>query len=399
MRQGMLLFIGIFTLVQALWCFYVGRRLLSPDVPAPLRTWLWAALILLFLFQWLIPVDMWMDRATPDYSPLRTLLYWASYLSMGFLTLLLFLVFFRDLAGWFLAGSGWLTRDGFPSLSSSILSIGNSLFTTRSSLFLALAAALLNLAGLVQALLPPRVERVEVRIAGLPAMFDGYRIVQFSDLHLGPTHRRACAARAVRIINTLDADLVAFTGDMADGVPGKLLRDSEPLRDIRARDGRLFVTGNHEYYWDAKGWIRRMEELGYRVLMNEHIQVRRGKDTLAVGGIPDFTARRIPLTPAPDIAKAFEGVAEGVPRVLLAHQPAEARNAAPLGVALVLSGHTHAGQFIPFNLLTKLAQPLLGGLYRVGDTQVYVNRGTAWWGPPNRLGIPAEITLVVLRRN
>lgn len=393
----MLLFIALFTLVQALWCFYMGRRLLGPDVPAPWRAWLWAALILLFLFQWLIPVDMWVDRLTPDYSPFRTFLYWASYLSMGFLTLLLFLVFFRDLASWLAAGLGAALRPATPGLSRALQDISPLLFTPRTSLALVGTAFLLNLAGLAQALLPPRVERVEIRLANLPAVFDGYRIAQFSDLHLGPTHRRACAERVVRILNGLDADLVVFTGDLADGLPGKLRKDSEPLGEIRSKDGKLFVTGNHEYYWDATGWIRRVQDLGYRVLMNEHVLLRRGQAMLAVGGIPDFTARRIPLTPSPDIGKAFEGVADGVAKVLLAHQPAEARNAAPRGVGLVLSGHTHAGQFIPFNLLTKLAQPLLGGLYRLGETQVYVNRGTAYWGPPNRLGIPPEITLITLR--
>jgi len=394
----MLVFIGIFTLIQALWCFYVGKRLIGPDVPAPWRSWFWGLLILLFLFQWLIPVDMWVDRLTPDYSPVRTFLYWASYLSMGFLTLLLFLVFFRDLTSWLAAGLGAVLRPSFSVISESLRAVPPALFTPRASLALALTAFLLNLAGLVQALLPPRVAEVEVRLANLPAAFEGYRIAQFSDLHLGPTHRRTCAERSSRILDSLEADLVVFTGDLADGFPGKLRHDSEPLGNIRARDGKFFVTGNHEYYWDAKGWVQRVRELGYQVLMNESVLIRRGKETLAVGGIPDFTARRIPLTPAPDIAKAFEGVPADTPRILLAHQPAEARNAAPLKVDLVLSGHTHGGQFIPFNLLTGLAQPYLAGPYRVGDTQLYVNRGTAWWGPPNRLGIPAEITLITLRR-
>ncbi len=395
----MLVFIGIFTLIQALWCFYMGKRLIGPDVPAPWRTWFWGLLILLFLFQWLIPVDMWVDRLTPDYSPLRTFLYWASYLSMGFLTLLLFLVFFRDLGSWLAAGLGAALRPVSNDFSESLRTVPAALLSPRASLALVLAAFLLNLAGLVQALLPPRVAKVEVAFANLPTAFEGYRIAQFSDLHLGPTHRRTCAERSSRILDSLEADLVVFTGDLADGFPGKLRHDSEPLGNIRAKDGKLFVTGNHEYYWDAKGWIRRMQELEYRVLTNEHLLVRRGDAALAIGGIPDFTARRIPLTPPPDIAKAFEGIPEGVPKVLLAHQPVEARNAASLGVGLVLSGHTHGGQFIPFNLLTGLAQPYLAGLYRIGDTQLYVNRGTAWWGPPNRLGIPPEITLITLRRS
>jgi uncharacterized protein len=170
------------------------------------------------------------------------------------------------------------------------------------------------------------------------------------------------------------------------------------LGGIKAKDGKFFVTGNHEYYWDVVGWDARMRELGYRVLMNEHVVIRRGDASLVVGGIPDFTARSMPLTPAPDAMKAFEGAPAGAPRILLAHQPKEAKNAAAAGVDLVLSGHTHAGQFIPFNLVTKLAQPLLGGTYHVGGTYLYVNRGTGYWGPPNRLGNPPEITLITLRR-
>jgi len=398
MKQGMLLFIGIFTLLQALWCFYLGRRLLSPDLPPHARVWLWGTLIILFVFQWLIPADMWMDRLAPDYSPFRTFLYWAGYLITGFLTLLLFLVFFRDLAGWISTGMGWSLHGWFPDIAEGSLSIGRSLFSSRGSLILASTALVLTIAGFVQAVLPPRVVRVDVAIANLAPEFEGYSIAQISDIHFGPTIRRSFARRLSSQVNALNADLVAFTGDVTDGLVEKLRSDVEPLKDMKGRDGKLFVTGNHEYYWDAPGWIIRMKELGYSVLMNEHIIVKRGMGRLVVGGIPDFTAHRIPLTESPDISKAFSGAPPDTPKILLAHQPKEGHAAKKAGVDLVLSGHTHAGQFIPFNLLTKLAQPLLGGLYRLGATQVYVNRGTAYWGPPNRLGIPSEITLITLRR-
>jgi uncharacterized protein len=398
MRQGMILFVAVFTLIQALWCFYVGRRLITPDILPPLRTWLWVGLILLFLLQWLIPVDMWLDRHTAGYSPFRTFLYWASYLTTGFLTILLFLVFFRDLAGWLLAGGGWAASFTQSGLSERLFSASASLHLPRMGLWLVLGTLLLSIAGYVQTVLPPHVARIEVPVRNLPLAFDGYVIAQFSDLHLGSTIRRPFVERVVRIVNSLSPDLVAFTGDVADGLSVKLGRDSEPLADIRAKDGKFFVTGNHEYYWDAPGWVARMGQLGYRVLMNEHVVIHRGDASLVVGGIPDFTARSMPVTPAPDIAKTFEGIPEGAVKILLAHQPKEAKNAAAAGVVLVLSGHTHAGQFIPFNLLTKLAQPYLGGTYHVGGTYLYVNRGTGYWGPPNRLGIPPEITLITLRR-
>jgi len=158
------------------------------------------------------------------------------------------------------------------------------------------------------------------------------------------------------------------------------------------------VTGNHEYYWDPEGLIAKMRELGFTPLLNENAALKIGESRLLVAGVTDPMGAAMTPAQKPDVSRAAHSDEKADLRILLAHRPDASTEAEPLGFDLQFSGHTHAGQFFPFSLLIGLEHRYSRGLYRHGRMQVYVNPGTGFWGPPNRLGVPAEITLATLRR-
>ncbi len=258
-------------------------------------------------------------------------------------------------------------------------------------------AGALSVAGYAEAVRLPRTVTVEVPIAGLAPGLDGYTIVQLSDVHVGPTIGRAYLQGLVDRARALAPDLVAVTGDLVDGFVPDLAAEVEPLRELHAPDGVFFVTGNHEYYWDAPAWCDHLRTLGIVVLQNEHRVVAHDRGGLVIAGVFDHRGDRFVPGHAPDPAGALSGAPEGVPAVVLAHQPRTARACVRAGAGLVLCGHTHGGQYFPMNLLVGLVQPFVAGLARVDAAWVYVSRGSGYWGPPNRLGAPAEITRIVLR--
>jgi hypothetical protein len=158
------------------------------------------------------------------------------------------------------------------------------------------------------------------------------------------------------------------------------------------------VTGNHEYYWDAPAWCAEVERCGMKVLNNANELVRHGDATLAVGGVTDYRASRHDESQASDPHKAIVGAEDADFKLLLAHQPKSVYEAARAGFDLQLSGHTHGGQFWPWNLVVGLAHPFTAGLDVFESMKIYVSRGTGYWGPPMRLGAPSEITLLTLKR-
>src|SRR5437764_740858 len=226
----------------------------------------------------------------------------------------------------------------------------------------------------------------------------GTRVVLLTDTHYGPIDRARWSARVVAAVNALDPDIVCHTGDIADGPVAARTAQAAPLGEVRARLARAYVTGNHEYFGEAEGWLEHMRALGWRPLHNRHVVVERGGDRLVLAGVDDFTAASSgrPGHRA-DHAAALAGADPEVPVLLLAHQPKQVADAVAHGVDLQLSGHTHGGQIWPFHLLVRLDQPVLRGLTRHGDrTQLYTSGGTGFWGPPLRVFAPSEITLLTL---
>ncbi|GAA4243996.1 metallophosphoesterase [Dactylosporangium darangshiense] len=244
--------------------------------------------------------------------------------------------------------------------------------------------------GVYQAMSAPNLKRVPIRLAKLPASMDGFRIALVSDIHLGPLLGRSHTERIVRMINGVGADLVAVVGDLVDGSVAELGAAAEPLQDLRAKHGSFFVTGNHEYFSGYQEWVDEVNSLGVRVLRNERVDVLG----LDLAGVNDVSGGDV--GDGPDFGKALDGRDAARPVVLLAHQPVQAHEAARHGVDLQLSGHTHGGQMVPFNLLVGLQQPVVAGLGNVDGTQVYVTRGAGFWGPPVRFGAPPDISVVEL---
>jgi uncharacterized protein len=262
---------------------------------------------------------------------------------------------------------------------------------------LAVVTAATAAAGIAQVLAGPRVKDVDVPLAGLPAGFDGFRIAQVSDLHVGPTIGRRYAEKVVRMVNALQPDLIALTGDLIDG-PVERERDRvAPIAGLEARHGAFYITGNHEYHWGAPRWLEEFRRFGLRVLANEHAVISQGNEAIVVAGVTDHSTRHFDDARKSDPGRAFHGAPSGTTKILLAHQPISYQRAEAEGVDLQLSGHTHGGQYFPFSLLIRFFQKYYKGLNRHGQMWIYVNRGTGYWGPPLRALVPAEITLITLR--
>ncbi|MFV2017448.1 metallophosphoesterase [Micromonospora sp. LOL_023] len=268
------------------------------------------------------------------------------------------------------------------------------------AVFAGLTAAGVTGYGVRTALGPPRLDRVRIPLARLPRAMDGLRIATVSDIHIGPLTGPAHTARIVELINSLDADLVAVVGDLVDGTVTELGSSAAPLADLRSRYGSFFVTGNHEYYSGVEEWVAEVNRLGLQVLVNERREIVTSGGVLDLAGVNDATGETAgvsgPLA-GPDYDRALGDRDPGRPVVLLAHQPVQAQEAARYGVDLQLSGHTHGGQLVPFNLLVGLVQPVVSGLGSVDGTQVYVTNGAGFWGPPVRVGAPPQVSLVELR--
>jgi len=258
-------------------------------------------------------------------------------------------------------------------------------------------ALLATAVGFINARRRARIVRVEVPLADLPPALHGFSIVQVSDVHVGRTIKRRYVEAIVAAVNELRADLIAVTGDVVDGSVQELAPHTAPLAHLKARYGTFLVTGNHEYYSGEAAWRAEFARLGLRVLMNEHVVLEHRGASLVVAGVTDFSAHRFDAAQKSDPQAALAGAPPtAAARILLAHQPRSAPEAARAGFDLQLSGHTHGGQFWPWMFFVRLQQPFTAGLHRLDRLWVYISRGTGYWGPPKRFGAPSEITLLHL---
>ncbi|GAA3473081.1 metallophosphoesterase [Nonomuraea roseola] len=270
--------------------------------------------------------------------------------------------------------------------------VSRRLFLGRATAAVAGVGALATVGyGISTALGAPVVEPVRIALPRLDPRLSGLRFAVVSDIHLGPLTGLRHTERIVRMINELDADVVAIVGDLVDGTVAELGPLAEPLKELQSRYGSYFVTGNHEFY-TANGpgeWMAELERLDVRPLRNERVEIIHGGAVLDLAGVDDVTGE-------PDFERALGGRDRSRSSVLLAHQPVQVAKAAGYGVDLQLSGHTHGGQMVPFNLIVPMQQPVVSGLATVDGVQVYVTRGAGFWGPPVRVGAPPEITLAEL---
>jgi len=327
-------------------------------------------------------------------------LQWVGLVSMGWFSSLLVLALAREL---------FLLGDWLWSLLAGGSRAGLQSRREFSAGVTVLVASAVTLIGYFNARRTANVKRVDVPIRQLPSGLHGFTIAQLSDIHVGPTIRVRYIERIVDAVNRLGADMIAITGDLVDGSVPELRRHVAPLARLKARHGTFVVTGNHEYYAGAQGWVDELRRLGLTVLLNEHVVLQtrnvHGAQTdeevndsaLVVAGVTDFTAGHFDSDQASDPQGAVRDAPPQVAtRLLLAHQPRSAPEAARAGYQLQLSGHTHGGQFFPWNFFVPLQQPFTAGLHQLQDMWIYVSRGTGYWGPPKRFGAPSEITLVRL---
>ncbi len=274
---------------------------------------------------------------------------------------------------------------------------GKNFFTQEVSVRIFGFAILLSLIGFLQVVRGPKIVEVSIAIPGLNQAFEGLKIAQISDLHVGTTIRKGYVEEVVRITNAALPDLIFLTGDIADAHPGSIAENLAPLAHLKSRYGSYFVTGNHEYFWDPQALTTKFRELKMNVLLNDHRIIKVGDRQLMIAGVTDPVGEHILPGHKPNASTALTTNEKIDLKILLSHRPDVYREAEGFGADLQFSGHTHAGQFFPFSLFIGLAHKYSRGLYRYGRMWVYVNPGTGYWGPANRLGVTAEVTLVTCR--
>lgn len=371
------------TLLSALFHLYVAWRV----VPA-LGSWPAGQVgfaVVLVASSLLMPLGLLSRRVKRQ--PASDALAWTGLLFMGLFSSLFVLT---------------VMRDAFLLTAFVVLAAAQSPGTLEalaawSAAAVPVAGLLVTALGFVNARRTAAVTMVEVPLRDLPAALHGFTVAQISDIHVGPTIKTKYLRAIVEKVNGLNADMVAVTGDLVDGSVTELAHHVAPLADLSSAHGTYFVTGNHEYYSGAHAWIRELGRLGVRVLMNEHVVLRHGGASLVVAGVADYSAHLFDKSHRSDPHAAIAGApADAAIRMLLAHQPRSAAAASAAGFQLQLSGHTHGGQFFPWNLFVRFQQPFTAGLHRLGDLWVYTSRGTGYWGPPKRFGAPSEITCLRL---
>jgi predicted MPP superfamily phosphohydrolase len=363
--------------------YYIAKRLvLDPGVPEPWRTGLLLALGFAAASLFLVPISS--RKIPPSWS---RVIAWPSAVWMGLGFCLLSLLGFSEL----LLGLARLVLASplTPEVESSIS-------VTRATT-VAIGAAVAGGIALRSGLSPPRHKRVEIELERWPAALDRFRIVQITDIHIGKILGRRFAEHVVGRVNDLDPDLIAVTGDLADGEVRELADEVAPFGRLRARRGVFFVTGNHDHYSGVVPWVAKTAELGMRALRNERVEIREGDAVFDLVGVDDHRGSMTRDDGREDLTRALAERDVRRPAILLAHDPSTFRKASELDIDLQISGHTHGGQIWPFGYIVRLATPFVAGRYHRNGSQLYVSRGTGFWGPPMRLFAPSEITELVIR--
>jgi len=370
------LFIGIAMLLCAIMYGYVAWRL---HLPSPLKKRLVYTYLFIAWLTSLSPIIFHYQHITGDWVDTLT---WFVYVNMGFFSLLM--VFFL-LADVFHISLHVVKpnpeRRKFMSSAVSLGALGASSGMTGFGMHQALAGAWIK----------------EVRVPlGAPQALQDLKIVQFTDLHIGPMIKRDYVEILVKQMNDLKADIIVMTGDLVDGSVAHLKDDVAPLVNLKAKY-KYFITGNHEYYSGAEAWIEEVKRLGFTVLLNEHELIEVNGAKLLLAGVTDYRAHQYIPAHQSSPKKAMQGAPKADVKILLAHQPKSIDEATRAGFDLQISGHTHGGQYYPWNFIAKMANPYIKGLHlHEHKTWIYVSPGTGYWGPPIRLGNKPEITVFKL---
>ena len=338
----------------------------------------------------IIPIAL---RMSGNESKLIDRLSFLGYTSLGFFTLSFFIFVAKDLVLQLIALFSYLINEDNPFDNSK-----------RDFIKKSVSIAMISLAGtgtgfgFYSSRKGPTIMDQDIFLESLPAGFENFTIAQISDLHVGPTIKRPYVENVLKKISHLNPDLIAVTGDLVDGSVKYLKSELQPLKDMIPPYGTFFVTGNHEYYSGVNPWLDETDRLGMKNLINTNEIISKSGDEIAIAGITDLNAHQINLSHRSDPELALASLPKDIAKIVLAHQPNSIHAVHKVGADLQLSGHTHGGQFWPFTYPVKLASTYIAGYYDHYGTKIYVNRGTGYWGPPLRIGVPAEITLIRLKK-
>ncbi len=380
MRRYLNPFMLLFT--TFVFCAYAyARYQLSPNLVVDIL------LFFPFLAVWLTPILFWMGERSEN-RPWAHTFQTFSYLSMGWLNFIFVTLIPLNIITWLL-----LATD-----KKELALVFDRWTMPLTFIFGTLALFV----GFYRAKSGPRIREVAVPLKeiAVQSSLNNLRIAQISDLHVGPTIRRSYVEKVVTKSNALLPDIVVLTGDIVDGSIKDLKFHAEPLAGLKARLGVFLILGNHDYYSGAQAWVAEFKAMGFTVLLNEHNRLNKDGEEFMLAGVLDPAVQGFfpEQKPDPKLARGKPELSQNLLRILLAHNPKLAAEGARAGFHLQISGHTHAGQFIPWTWVTKLVhRPHYAGLSKEGDMTVYVSAGTGSWGPPLRLGTSPELTLLTLK--
>jgi uncharacterized protein len=328
-----------------------------------------------------LPLYFWSTDRN-NHRPWHDTFFAAAHLCLGYVNFLMVFIILRDLAAFAL---NYLPAGVNP----------DALYDANAMLVMLAIPVVCIALGTLVVRAGPRLLKVDLKFKDLPKELDGLRILHITDLHISrslPTH---FIEKLVALTRKNPADLVVFTGDILDDIPARYESDMALLKNIPSSHGNYYVPGNHEYYWQGVQTIGAFQKLGFHVLLNDSRALKFGEAELQICGIPDPAANQFQME-GPDFEKLAKLLKPEAFKVLLSHQPTLADQAAPLGIQLQLSGHTHGGQFFPWNMLIDFFQKYGKGLYHIQNLQLYVNQGTGYWGPSLRLGTYCELAEIRL---
>lgn len=350
--------------------------------------WHWQMLIISFLaLMFIMVIGTFLyhlkDKATEP-SPKKDFLLNVSLTAMAYINFLITLVIIRDVV----AFADHLIH--FPDLPEIYSTQATATLMGIPLLFLLMGHGVIRFGA--------RRKKVELYFKNLPQEFDGLKIMHITDLHIGASLPSSFVKNLIQKVNQAKPDLIVFTGDILDGIIEKHQADMNQLKQLQAPLGIYYVTGNHEYYWDAPKGIQAFRNIGFHVLINQTAELQRGAGSIQIAGVPDPAAKHFQLE-SPDLSRLQHQLKSESFKVLLSHQPSIAKKTHKLGFDLQLSGHTHGGQFFPWNFLIVFFERYAKGLYRLGNMQLYVNQGTGYWGPQLRLGTYCELAEIILRKD
>jgi predicted MPP superfamily phosphohydrolase len=386
---GFVGFFAVFSVLAVIFHVYIWRRAIKATHAQPIvrRTVQRGVLILLCLIFLLLTFK----EGVP--LPLRYAVINAPYVWLAVMMLLVVLFALTDL-GLLLA---WLT---FKILKKKWFSEHTMMWIQRVRVALVMVlVGIMTTIALWKGSQDPALTPVEIVLPKLPLEMDGFKIVQLTDIHINSNRTCDHLINTVALANSQQPDLIVITGDIIDKLPEEIGSCAAHLGKLKATHGVYYVTGNHEYYTGVMPWVFFFQEIGLRWLHNERVLIEKAPGIgFELMGIDDLTADKFGVRHGADLVKAARGHNRSLVSILLAHQPRIIEAAAREEISLVLSGHVHGGQIWPFGYLVLLQQPYLKGLYRYNDkTQIYINQGTGFWGPPARLGSFNELTLIKLK--